>query len=137
MNENIKHQSFSDINLEDSFFLSLKEDYPEFEVWFNKHRDRDAYVLFDDKQNIQGFLHLKTEHDIVEDVVPVIKADRILKVATFKVNAHGTKMGEQFIKIIMDNAINEDVELCYVTVFPKHEGLIDLIQEFGFEEYGY
>ena len=27
--------------------------------------------------------------------------------------------------------------MCYVTVFPKHEGLIDLIQEFGFEEYGY
>lgn len=137
MNENIKHQSFSDINLEDSFFLSLKEDYPEFEGWFNRHRDRDAYVLFDDKRNIQGFLHLKTEYDIVDDVVPIIKADRILKVATFKVNAHGTKMGEQFIKIIMDNAINEDVELCYVTVFPKHEGLIDLIQEFGFEEYGY
>lgn len=53
----------------------------------------------------------------VEDVVPPIYADKILKVGTFKIDAHGTKMGEQFIKIIMDCALCEKVDACYVTIY--------------------
>lgn len=136
MNENIKHQTFADVNLSDKFFDTLKYDYPEFEKWFNAHLERDAYVLYNKRGEIQGFLHLKNEYNIVDDVRPVIKVNRILKVATFKVDAHGTKLGEQFIKIIMDYAISETIDLCYVTIFPKHEALIKLVQTFGFEEYG-
>ena len=116
MNENIKHQTFADVNLSDKFFDTLKYDYPEFEKWFNAHLERDAYVLYNAIGDIQGFLHLKNEYNVVDDVRPVIKADRILKVATFKVDAHGTKLGEQFIKIIMDYAISETIDLCYVTI---------------------
>lgn len=135
MNDNIKRQTFEDVDLSDKFFDTLKQDYPEFEKWFYSHLDRDAYVLYDNGR-IQGFLHLKIEQDIVDDVRPLICAPRILKVATFKVEAHGTKMGEQFIKIIMDYAIGEEVDLCYVTIFPKHKNLIQLVNDFGFEEYG-
>ena len=136
MNKNIKHQIFADVNLSDHFFDTLKADYPEFEKWFNSHLERDAYVLYNEAGGIQGFLHLKCENQVVEDVRPIIKADNILKVATFKIDAHGTKLGEQFIKIIMDCAISEKSDLCYVTIFPKHETLIRLVQAFGFEEYG-
>lgn len=136
MNENIKHLRFADVDLSDEFFDTLKRDYPAFEKWFRDHSNRDAYVLYDAGGKVQGFLHLKLEYGIVEDVRPKIEEVKILKVATFKVDAHGTKMGEQFVKIIMDNAISENVDLCYVTIFPKHETLIKLIQKFGFEEYG-
>lgn len=136
MNDNIKHQTFADVDLSDDFFQSLKDDYPTFENWFQKHPNRDAYVLYDKDEKIIGFLHLKIEEELVNDVRPNIIAKKILKVATFKVEAHGTKMGEQFIKIIMDNAINEMVDLCYVTIFPKHKPLINLMQTFGFEEFG-
>lgn len=54
----------------------------------------------------------------------------------FKIEAHGTKMGEQFIKVIMDYATNEKVDVCYVTIYEKHSSLINLVQEFGFELYG-
>jgi len=136
MNENIKHITFADVDLTDSFFATLKSDYPEFEDWFNNHLERDAYVLYNEKNEIQGFLHLKNESSVVDDIRPHINAAKILKVATFKVEAHGTKMGEQFIKIIMDRAVSEKVDLCYVTIFPKHDSLIKLVQGFGFEEYG-
>lgn len=136
MNENIKHQTFADVDLSDKFFDTLKRDYPEFENWFNTHLERDAYVLYNSSSEIQGFLHLKNEYNVVDDVRPIIKADKILKVATFKVDAHGTKLGEQFIKIIMDYAISEMMDVCYVTIFPKHESLINLVRTFGFEEYG-
>lgn len=136
MNANIKHQTFADVDLSDVFFDSLKQDYPGFEKWFCNHLDRDAYVLYNSNHTIQGFLHLKSESEIVDDVVPNIIAPKILKVATFKVEAHGTKMGEQFIKIIMDYAINEMADVCYMTVFSKHQSLIRLVESFGFEKYG-
>lgn len=136
MNQNIKLQKFSSINLSDPFFSTLKNDYPKFEHWFNSHPQRDAYVLYDDYGKIQGFLHLKNEFGIIDDIRPEINAPKILKIATFKVVAHGTKMGEQFIKVIMDNAITRSADLCYVTIFPKHQNLIKLVQSFGFEEYG-
>lgn len=117
MSANICHKTFADININDAFFQSLKDDYPGFTLWFNRKSNQDAFVQYDENGNISGFLYLKLEEKVVEDIRPVIRAGKILKVGTFKINAHGTKMGEQFIKIIMDYAINEDVDICYTTIF--------------------
>lgn len=136
MNRNIKHKTFGDINLNDEFFLSLKADYPAFEEWFLKKQKQDAFVQYDEDGKIIGFLYLKEEFGIVDDVLPPIEAEKILKIGTFKIDSHGTRMGEQFIKIIMDYAINSYVDICYVTIFDKQEGLINLLKTFGFEEYG-
>lgn len=132
---NIVHKTFAEINLQDPFFQSLRDDYPDFDEWFEAKGDQDAFVQYID-YSIVGFLYLKIEKQIVDDVMPPIYADKILKVGTFKIEAHGTKMGEQFIKIIMDYATNEMVDVCYVTIYKKHKTLIDLLRQFGFELYG-
>lgn len=132
---NIVRKKFSEIDLNDSFFNSLKLDYPEFEQWFLKKCNQYAFAQYDNGKII-GFLYMKIENDCVLDVEPTIIARKILKVGTFKINAHGTKMGEQFVKVIMDYAINEAVDVCYVTIFPKHKVLIDLVNKYGFEYYG-
>lgn len=132
---NIVHKTFAEIDLQDSFFQSLREDYPGFDEWFRKKSNQDAFVQYKDGKII-GFLYLKIEEHNVDDVTPNICANKILKVGTFKIEAHGTKMGEQFIKIIMDYASNEKVDVCYVTIYEKHNTLIDLVQQFGFELYG-
>lgn len=132
---NIIRKKFSEIDLQDAFFLSLRNDYPGFDNWFKGKSDQEAYVQYENNKII-GFLFLKVEKNLVNDVVPNIHANKILKVSTFKINAHGTKMGEQFIKIIMDYAVSEDVDVCYVTIYEKHHSLIELVQQFGFELYG-
>lgn len=133
---NMSHKTFAEIDLNDPFFQSLREDYPGFDAWFKKKKDQDAFVQFDDNNKIVGFLYLKVEVGEVSDVTPVLYANRILKVGTFKIDAHGTKLGEQFIKVIMDYAINEQVDVCYVTIYSKHDSLIRLVEQFGFELYG-
>ena len=135
----IEKEYFSTININDLFFDSLKNDYPGFVKWFNKkcNEHEDAYVQYDENGNIIGFLYLKIENDIVDDVRPNIKANKILKVGTFKINSHGTRLGERFIKLILDYAICENVDLCYVTAFKKHTGLIKILKQFGFYEYGF
>lgn len=136
MGINLSHKKFKEIDLSDSFFDSLRSDYPGFDNWFARKREQDAYVQYDKFGKLTGFLYLKIENQCVMDISPPLIADKILKVGTFKINAHGTKMGEQFIKIIMDYALNENIDVCYVTTFNKQKGLIKLITQFGFYKYG-
>ena len=133
---NILHKTFSEVDLNDPFFQSLRADYPGFDDWFKRKSEQDAFVQYDDNNKIIGFLYLKMEYDLVDDVTPNILAKRILKVGTFKIEAHGTKMGEQFIKIITDYAVNKEADICYVTIYQKHNSLINLVQQFEFELYG-
>lgn len=53
-----------------------------------------------------------------------------------KINAHGTKLGERFLKKIFDYVVASNAEDVYVTVFAKHEGLLKLFERYGFEIYG-
>lgn len=132
---NIIRKRFKEIDLEDEFFQSLRDDYPGFDDWFIKKGNEYVYVQYENN-SIIGFLYLKTEDALVDDVTPNIRANKILKVGTFKIEAHGTKMGEQFIRIITDYAISNNIDVCYVTIYQKHEALIDLVQQFGFELFG-
>jgi len=127
---------FGDINLQDVFFDSLKEAYSEFSDWFHRKENDSAYVFEKDDGSIQGFLYLKVESDVILDIHPPLPAARRLKIGTMKVNPHGTKMGERFIKKIIDHAVREKTEQIYVTVFHQHEALIDLFNRYGFEQVG-
>lgn len=132
---NVQYRSFGEVDLHDPFFESLRRDYPDFDDWFRRKSDEKAYVQYADGK-ILGFLYLKIEYGIVEDVRPNIIADKILKVGTFKIDAHGTKMGEQFIKGIVTYAVEQNVDVCYVTIYEKHDSLINLVEQFGFQLFG-
>ena len=41
---NVQKVKFGQINLEDNFFASLKEDYNGFDKWFIRKYDEEAYV---------------------------------------------------------------------------------------------
>lgn len=138
MNETITLKRFADIDLNDTFFDSLKKDYPSFEAWFEKKSkdNSEAYVQYTNN-NIQAFLYLKNESgEELTDVTPARSACHRLKVGTFKIDAHNTKLGERFIKKIMDTALYMKTDEIYVTIFPKHEGLIRILQRYGFNEEG-
>ncbi|POS05298.1 N-acetyltransferase [Burkholderia gladioli] len=128
------YKQFKHTNLNDPFFDSLKADYAEFEDWFGRKAENWAYVFEQqDTGEIDGFLYLKVEDGAVDDVNPPLPEKRRIKVGTFKINAHGTKLGERFVKKIFDHAIQEKAEELYVTVFEKHAGLIALLTKYGFE----
>ncbi|MDR1973849.1 MAG: hypothetical protein LBQ31_04150 [Bacteroidales bacterium] len=136
----VKQEYFGNINLSDPFFDSLKEDYPGFEKWFNKKAEEKAYITYN-KGRILSFLYLKTENaeENYADIIPIFVPKKRLKVGTFKVVSNGVRLGERFLKIIFDNAIANNVEEIYVTIFDKTEEqrrLISLMEEWGFQKYG-
>lgn len=126
---------FEHIDLSDTFFDSLKEDYSEFSNWFNKKSKNKALIHFDENGKLNGFLYLKPEEEELDINPPQIKLKR-LKVGTMKIDAHGTRLGERFIKKIFDYASHEKVEEIYVTIFPKHESLTKLFKKYHFSDIG-
>ncbi len=125
MSNLMRIEPFSAISLADEFFDSLKEDYPGFDRWFQKKADTGdvAYVTRDELGAIDGFLYLKSEVGVVDDVRPALPSAKRVKIGTFKIEQRGTKYGERFLKKAFDLAIRDNVEEIYVTVFAKHEGL--------------
>lgn len=135
--EKFDYCNFSNINLNDVFFDSLKNDYTEFEDWFNRKSlyGEKAFIQTVDN-NLEGFLYLKIENGPITDVSPEIYVDRAIKIGTFKINPHGTRLGERFIKKSIDFAISEKIDTLYVTIFSHHEYLLDMFLKFGFIIHG-
>lgn len=132
MAEEMRYEKFGKIDLDDPFFDSLKESYAEFSDWFGRKRLEDAYIALNEHGKLEGFLYLKAEVGPITDVNPPLELGNWIKVGTLKINAHGTKMGERFLKKIFDHAISIDAYGIYVTVFKKHESLINLFTRHGF-----
>ena len=136
----VKKEYFGNIDLNDVFFDSLREDYFDFNDWFNRKSDEIAYVCKSDGK-VLAFLYLKVENEkeSYNDINPVFTPGKRLKVGTFKVKLNGFKLGERFLKIIFDNALQQAVNELYVTIFPKRleqKRLIDLLKDFGFTYHG-
>ncbi len=128
-------RKFKDINLSDSFFDSLKVDYAEFSEWFYKKSENNALIHFDGNGNLNGFLYLKEEDEVLDIEPPQGKLCR-LKVGTMKIDAHGTRLGERFMKKIFDYALHKNSEEIYVTIFDKHKQLVKLFTEYNFNKIG-
>lgn len=135
MGDYIEYKTFQEIDLSDHFFDSLKQDYQEFTTWFAKKDHEFAYVLYCDS-TLSGFMYLKQENEAVTDIDPHLPTMPRIKIGTFKIDAHGTKLGERFIKKAIDHALSATAEQIYVTAFEKHSGLISLFEEYGFIRHG-
>jgi hypothetical protein len=133
MDNNILAKPFHQIDLSDPFFDSLKASYGEFEDWFRRKSNEIAYVM-EDQGRLVAFLYLKIEEEAVTDIEPILPPARRVKIGTFKINAHGTKLGERFIKRVFDHAIRNGASEVYVTVFREHTPLINLFARYGFTE---
>lgn len=141
----VKKEQFGKINIDDPFFDTLKEDYPEFIDWFNSKNQEEAYVFKKDEE-IHGFLFVKVEYPDEKDYLiinPILQPKKRLKVGTFKIDPtlKGFRLSERFIKIIFDNAMISEVDEIYVTLFERKrkevDALRDVLCKWGFNYHGY
>lgn len=136
----VKKELFGNIDINDEFFDSFREDYPGFDKWFNRKSEETAYICKQDER-IMAFLYVKVEDEKenYQDINPIFPCKRRLKIGTFKVTLNGFKLGERFIKIVFDNALRFGIDEIYVTIFNKRieqQSLINLLEEYGFRYYG-
>lgn len=84
-NDAIEKVFFSELNIRDTFFDSLRNDYFDFDDWFYKKasNNEEAYVLRD-KGKLLGFLYLKKETEKDESIQPLFHKGKRLKIGTLK-----------------------------------------------------
>ena len=139
---NVQKLKFGKIDLNDTFFDSLKEDYEGFDKWFVKKFDDEAYITINSNNGtLLSFLYLKVEdeNENYSNINPLFPPKRRLKVGTFKVISNGFRLGERFVKIIFDNALKNHVQEIYVTIYdkrPEQRRLIELLEQWGFALWG-
>lgn len=138
-------KKFADIDLGDSFFDSLKSDYPGnknstgFVEWFNtKAQDSATALVFEDENGVGAFVVLKIEHEEIRLQDDVLPDTNRIKVSTFRIaeRFRRQRIGEGAIGLILWKWQQSDCEEIYVTVFDKHETLISQFERFGFQNMG-
>jgi predicted nucleic acid-binding protein len=137
----VKKEYFGNIDINDQFFDTLKEDYPGFEKWFNKKSQETAYIC-QSNEGISSFLYLKVEdeREPYPEITPPFQRKKRLKVGTFKAALNRHLLGERLIKIIFDNAIRHGIDEIYVTILntrTEQRWLIKLLEEYGFFHHGH
>ena len=138
--DNLKFIPFSNIDLSDTFFDSLRDNYEGFDDWFQSKAELGARALvYYDNSTLLDFLYLKDEDEVLQlDEISLPKRKR-LKVGTFKIERRGTNRGERFIKRILDIAIQHSFPEVYVTMFDDTDELLHLrhfFERYGFVEVG-
>lgn len=127
---------FSNCKLSDTFFDSLRSDYPEFDAWFIKKSEegKEAFV-FEDEHGIGVFLYLKPECETIELVERSLPAEQRLKIGTLKIadRYQGQRIGEGAVGVALWRWQAEKCDEVYVTVFEKHKTMISLLEYFGFK----
>ena len=131
-------------NPNDSFFASLESDYPKFKTWYRDcmTKQRPCWVIMQ-QSGIGEMIIYKPEFrnnagDAKELDQLSVPGAQILKFCLFKVdqNIAGEKFGEQLLKKGMDYAHRNAFDAIYLTVFPKHQTLTNLLGKFGFQKCG-
>lgn len=133
-------QNFSSIDLNDNFFDTLKDDYPDFVDWFHrKQLENKNALVYNDAQGVGAFLYLKREN-VDQDFSPLIvngkelpKIPR-LKIGTLRLaeRIRKQRLGEGALGVALWYWQETKYEEVYVTVFEKHRELISLFERFGF-----
>lgn len=132
--------TFKELDLNDSFFDSLKKDYVEFDKWFEKKQEQGAkaeVLKIDDK--ISAFIYLKdNESEEIELTDRILPSVPRIKIGTLKIddNVNGKRLGEGAIGISLWRWFKSASNEIYVTVFSKHKSLINLLETFGFVNMG-
>lgn len=143
----IEEKRCHQINRIDPIFESLRGDYDGFEKWFREscvknHRHcwtinfggKIAGIAIRKDEAVNDFLReLPSAKDLFQKI-----PEKILKICTLKIGEEyrGEKLGEQLLKQILWWANRNRYDFAYLTVFPKHKNLIDLLLQYGFESIG-
>lgn len=136
MNEVFEKIKFNDVDIDDSFFDSLKSDYSGFGQWFRKKQENGTFAyLLKIEGNISAFLYLKDDEQeqikLENKTLPSISR---IKIGTLKIDDRigGKRLGEGAIGLALWHWFRSRDSEIYVTAFSKQESLISLLKKFGF-----
>ncbi len=119
----------------DTIWGSMRKDYyPQFDDWLRKckREHRTTWIIPMTGSMEYGAVSIVKKESYVDFGIK----GNILKICCFKVSekCNGFRFGELLLKTVLEFADTNNYEWLYVEIFEKHERLINLFQDFGFQE---
>jgi len=118
----------------DPIFDSLRDDYVGFDDWLAaaKQEGRRALSIGGVNSRCAAICILKPDDDEHR------LGGYVLKISTFKVDDSyaGNRFGELLLKAVFEFISSNGFDAVWVTVFPKHHGLLAMFEHFGFLDSG-
>ena len=119
-----------ELNRNDPIFNSLRVDYPDFDAWLDgAARERRRGWTIEPAGGLAGLCLWKDNDDEYG------LGGKVMKASTFKVSDQyrGNRYGDLLLKALFQHLHSHSYDHVWLTIFPKHEELIALLAEFGFE----
>lgn len=139
----VKKCKFGDLSIKDPFFnIFINEYQPYYYEWFKKKSNDEVYTSETSDKYIKALLKLKYEFSDEDytDITPAFLPAKRMKICSFKIDYNGEKLGERFVRIAFEKAIENNVDEIYITLFNTSKirrRLVDLLNRWGFVKWGY
>lgn len=129
-----------ELDLSDSFWISLRESYNGFDEWLQKasREQRKVWCIRDKRKPLAVCIYKKEDPEPITDDGRQLSG-KILKLCTFKVGEalRGKKIGERLLFTAFKYAHERRYDYVYLhTDARRQDQLIDLLGDFGFERFG-
>ena len=131
-----------EIAVEQSFFDSLRRDYPSYDKWYRKKaQERRKAWCVRDKNSREVYaicIYKEEERQAITDNGDPLDG-KALKLCTLKVgeSVRGRKLGERLLYFAFRYATDKEIPYVYVHIFgEEHEKLVSLCEDYGFQSCG-
>ncbi len=131
----IRETKLRNIDINDSFFDSLKIGYPEFEKSYQKNIDSECFVQLNEVGEIKSFISLVTENFNEIDFTPSLKKEKYVEITSFKVDPSKKSSSENFIDLAIHYALSKKIYNLYLVIHDKYDKSIEVLSQFGFAKY--
>jgi hypothetical protein len=123
------------LNERDPIFDGFRADYaPGFDSWLRKckRQHRSAYIIRSPSRDRLAAVCILDRQDKNEFDLD----GKVLKICTFKVaeEYNGNRFGELLLKPVFDYLFQNEFDHVFLTMFPKHRALGEMLSNFGFTE---
>lgn len=129
----INKSCINDISFNDEIFSVLRNNYTEFDTWFNKMKanNTDVYYTMNGNQ-ITSIMMLKVNET---DSQQFFEKGNILKIRTFLVNDNKKGIGRMYLDIVDDVANENNIDYIYLTIKNNIVELINYMEKHDYKMY--
>ena len=128
----INSSNINNISSNNEIFNVLKNNYNDFNIWFDKMKSNNVNIYYIEKDNRLASVMILKINEI--DSQQFLEDGNILKIRTLLVDDKNKGIGKMYLSIIDDIAINNNIEYIYLTIKIDNKELINFMEKNGYKK---
>lgn len=129
----INNTNINNVSFNEKIFDILKNNYVNFECWFNKMKANNTNIYYTMKDNnFTSVMILKLGET---DSQQFLEKGNILKIRTILVSDKNKGIGKMYLNIVDEIASHNNIDYIYLTIKKDNKELIDFIKKHGYQKY--